>query len=67
MPKELVNAITSKLKYRNISVDVGKRNGRHESPKCMKIKHGYTFAYIFHSGYDNMLFEKEQAEITGEK
>lgn len=30
MPKELVNAITSKLKYRNTSVDVGKRNGKHE-------------------------------------
>ena len=30
MPKEIVNAITSKLKYRNTSVDVGKRNGKHE-------------------------------------
>ena len=33
MPKELVNAITSKLKYRNTSVDVGKRNGKHEQSK----------------------------------
>lgn len=33
MPKELINAITSKLKYRNTSVDVGKRNGRHKQSK----------------------------------
>ena len=43
MPKELVNAITSKLKYRNTSVDVGKRNGKHEQSKMYENK---TQSYI---------------------
>ena len=43
MPKELVNAITSKLKYRNTSVDVGKRNGRHEQSKMYENR---TQSYI---------------------
>ncbi len=43
MPKEIVNAITSKLKYRNTSVDVGKRNGKHEQSKMYENK---TQSYI---------------------